>query len=141
METTTVDATTKALGSAASRRSVLRGLAAGFFAAAGGAAVLQNADARKSKGSERCLRPGTFCSSNKQCCPDTTGYVCAVAANASNSDTTCCGGEGAVCGGANRDGDAVGPVCCARFRCSTGDPDAPGFKPFRKGVCVRARDM
>lgn len=143
MASTIFDTTARTFASALTRRSALRGLAAGAFAAIGGGAlVLDEVDARKKKhkpSKARCLTSGKRCSSDKQCCSK-SGLICEVPTNGSNSDTYCCGGQGATCGGANEDGDAVGPLCCANFRCSTGDIDAPGFVPFQKGACLRADD-
>ena len=79
----------------------------------------------KGKGKDRCFSAGAPCSSDAQCCTDTTKRICEVAGNAGNSDTTCCGGLGATCGGANEDGDALGPFCCADFACGS-DTASPG---------------
>ncbi len=79
----------------------------------------------KGKGKDRCFSAGAPCSSDAQCCTDTTKRICEVASNAGNSDTTCCGGLGAACGGLNEDGDALAPFCCADFACSS-DTASPG---------------
>ncbi len=145
MDSTTFDATTRTFSSAVTRRSALRGLVAGAAAAIGGGILVRDeADARrknkkKKKNNERCLDSGKRCSSDKQCCSK-SGLICEVPTGGSSSDTYCCGGQGSTCGGANEDGDAVGPVCCVNFRCSTGDIDAPGFVPFQKGTCLRDDD-
>ncbi len=147
MESTIFDATTRTFASALTRRSALRGLVAGAIAAIGGGVLaLDDADARKKggkrggkKNDKRCLTSGKRCSSDKQCCSK-SGLICEVPTGGSNSDTYCCGGQGSVCGGANEDGDAVGPVCCVNFRCSTGDIDDPNFVPFQKGTCLRDDD-
>lgn len=68
-------------------------------------------------GQDICYRPGTACSSHDQCCYSTTNYMCAVSSYASNSDKTCCGGPGAVCGPRNDDGDYLAPHCCAGYEC------------------------
>lgn len=69
-------------------------------------------------GPQMCFRPGTTCSSHDQCCYSTTNFMCAVSSYASNSDKTCCGGQGAVCGPQNDDGDYLPPHCCAGYECS-----------------------
>ena len=68
-------------------------------------------------GKDRCLRPGDACNSDSQCCSTTTRSICAVSSYASNSDKTCCGGVGAVCGPQNEDGDYLPPHCCAGYEC------------------------
>jgi hypothetical protein len=144
MDGETFDAIARIFGGGLTRRRALRSVAvAAAIASAGtlasvaldGAAV----EARKKKDKKRCLKSGKRCTSKKQCCTK-TGLICEVPTGGSNSDTYCCGGVGATCGGANEDGDAVGPNCCAKFRCSTGDPDARGFVPFQKGTCQRDND-
>ncbi len=69
-------------------------------------------------GQTMCYRPGTACSSHDQCCYSTTNSMCAVSSYASNSDKTCCGGQGAVCGPRNDDGDYLAPHCCAGYECA-----------------------
>ena len=84
----------------------------------------------KGKNNERCLKAGDRCRKDSECCTDKTNRICEVAFNASNSDTTCCGGNGAVCGVPNDDGDYTAPFCCAGFDCIYSEGDA-------KGVCQR----
>lgn len=140
MESTKFDAVTRFLASGLTRRTALRNLAAGAAAAVTGGTLLEvasaSADAEKKK-KKRCKKSGVACSSNKQCCPKKTGRVCKVPTGGSNSDTYCCGGIGAKCGGANEDGDAVGLKCCANSNCSTGNIDDPNFVPNTPGVCER----
>ncbi len=143
------DAIARLLGSGLSRRRALRAGIAGASVATAGSlglaalgADLAEAGRKKGKkgkkGKKRCLKSGQRCSSNKQCCSK-SDLKCAVPTDGSNSDTYCCGGKGATCGGSNEDGDAVGKKCCANFRCSTSGMDGdPGFVPFTKGTCVRA---
>lgn len=93
---------------------------------------------KKGKGNKRCLKSGDLCESDKQCCGN--NQICDVPFNASNSDTRCCGAQGAVCGGVNSDGDAQPPFCCIgeagvrSFVCSESDPDNPGVR----GTCIPA---
>lgn len=141
------DAIARLLGTGLSRRRAVHGVVAGAAAAAvgsvasfalGGAAV-EAGKKKKKKDKKRCLKTGKRCSSNKQCCKK-SDLICDVPTGGSNSDTYCCGGQGATCGGANEDGDAVGAKCCVNFRCSTGDIDDPNFEPFQKGTCLRDND-
>jgi hypothetical protein len=143
MESTTFDAVTRLLANGLNRRALVRRLAAGGTTAATAGVLLGAVDEaaakknkKKDKKKKRCLRSGKPCKTNKQCCPDKTDNICDVPTGGSNSDTFCCGGEGAKCGGANEDGDAVGPKCCANNRCSTGDPDDPDFEPNTPGRCL-----
>lgn len=118
------------------RRDAIHSLLAG-----GGAVALvtmtapANVDARRKK---RCKpsKAGAFCSQDKECCPLTTRRKCDVADNASNSDTTCCGAEGAVCGGVNTDYDTISPHCCAGFRCSTDE-----IQNGVPGICQKANSF
>ena len=123
METTTFDGITKSLGSRITRRSAMRGLVAGALAAVAGGALLEADHAaakrrrRKSKkNTERRLKPGEFCDSTAQCQTD-KGYICEVAVNAGNSDKTCSGGQGAVCGPKTEDEDDTAPFCAVGFSC------------------------
>lgn len=129
------------LAGSQSRRGLLRFAGAAALAVASGGVVLEGASARRGK-PQRCLRPGKACRSNKECCSDKTNYICAVQRNAGNSDKTCSGGEGAVCGGGNEDGDDIKPFCATGFVCSTNrlDPDDPNFEPNKRGVCERVPD-
>jgi hypothetical protein len=115
MDSTTFDAMVRRLGSGLSRRQALRGLVAGGAAAAAGAIGLETGSAAKKK--NRCKRAGAPCTKTKQCCPRETKRLCRVQRNAGNSDTTCCGGAGAKCGGKNSIGDDRRPFCCVGFEC------------------------
>lgn len=95
---------------------------------------------KKNKGgkNDRCFKAGDSCSFDDQCCPKTTNRICDIPHGASNSDKECCGGQGAVCGGVNEDGDAIGPFCCVgsagvrSFVCSQNDPNNPNVP----GTCI-----
>jgi hypothetical protein len=97
----------------------------------------------KNKKNDRCFRAGDQCSFDDQCCPKSTGRICEVPHGASNSDKACCGGQGAVCGGVDSEGNAVGPFCCVgqagvrSFVCSQNDPN----HPFVKGTCIPAPEI
>ena len=132
METTTFDGIARSLSSSTTRRSALRGLFAGAMAAVAGSALLHADDAsakrrrrrkknkngnnrnQQSNGNRR--QPGAFCDSSSQCQTD-KGYICAVAVNAGNSDRTCAGGPGAVCGPKNDDLDDTAPFCAVGHEC------------------------
>ena len=141
METTTFDGITKSFGSRMTRRSALRGLFAGAAAAVAGGAVLgiEDASAKRRKkgkkgrrsqeqtggtpgggqtppggGQPQLLPPGSRCQFTAQC---TTGYICEVPVNGSNSDLYCSGGPGAICGAPNGDGDDTFPFCAVGHRC------------------------
>lgn len=94
----------------------------------------------KGKGNKRCLKSGKLCETDKQCCGN--NLICDVPQNASNSDTECCGGSGATCGGVNDDGDFLEPYCCIgeagvrSFVCSESDPSNPNVR----GTCLPAPD-
>lgn len=138
MDSERFDAIARLLGNGLSRRRALRAVAAGATVATIGSAALgaDSVEAGKKK-NKRCLNAGKKCSPSKQCCSKSK-LKCDVPADGSNSDTYCCGGKGATCGGANEDGDAIGKKCCRQFRCSTIlDPDDPNFKPRTKGKCLR----
>jgi hypothetical protein len=84
-------------------------------AKAGTDAPTASADASaKRKGKRRCRYSQTICSHNGQCCPSTSGYVCAWNGN-NEGAAVCCGVNGARCLG---DYD-----CCNQALC-------------RFGVCV-----
>jgi hypothetical protein len=127
MDMTKFDALARGLGSGLNRRSALRGLAAGALSVTVGGSAL-DADARRRRktkkkknrggddtGSAENLANGAFCQRSSQCGP--ANNICAVAVNASNSDKTCCGATGAVCGAPNGDGDDTAPFCCAGYDC------------------------
>lgn len=141
MDGSMFDAVARRLGDGLSRRQALRGLAAGAVASLlTGGAVAEAAEGE----AKRCKpkRNGSPCKKSSECCPKKTKNFCAVDRNAGNSDKTCCGKEGAKCGGGNEDGDDRKPTCCADFVCSTNklDPDDPDFEPNKPGVCERVPD-
>ncbi len=113
MDATKFDAVARRLASGLTRREAVRGLAAGAVAAVAGGAGLELASAAK----RRCKKAGAFCSSSKECCPKETNRKCRVQRNAGNSDTTCCGVEGATCGGKDGNGDDKAPFCCVNHEC------------------------
>jgi len=123
MDTTTFDTLTRTVSSSMTRRSALRGLVAGAAAAAGSAGLLLRAEDTsakrrkrgKGKGKGKGLQPGQRCQNDNQC---TQGYICEVPANGSNSDEYCSGGQGAVCGAPNEDGDDTFPFCAVGFSCT-----------------------
>lgn len=124
-----------------SRRHTFRLLGAALVGTSGlGLLVHEDSRARRrkkgGKTATRCLKSGDLCDTDKQCCGN--NQICEVPTNASNSDTRCCGAEGAVCGGVNDDGDAQPPFCCIgeagrrSFVCSENDANNPGVK----GTCI-----
>ena len=130
METIKFDGIARTLGSTSTRRSAVRGLFAGALAAVAGGALLQADDAsakrrrkKHKKGNNQSdskrRNPGAFCDSSSQCQTD-RGYICAVAVNAGNSDKTCSGGPGAVCGPKNDDLDDTAPFCAVGHECVNG---------------------
>ena len=141
------------LASGHTRRGVLHIIGATAFSIGGiGLLAVDDGDARrkkrknkknKGKKDDRCFKAGDRCSFDDQCCPKTTNRICEIPHGASNSDKACCGGEGAVCGGVNSDGDAIGPFCCVgsagvrSFVCSQNDPNTP----FVKGTCIPAPEV
>jgi hypothetical protein len=131
MDANGFDRVARRLATGITRRDAVRGLAAGAGAAAGLLLAEPGAEAGKRK--KRCKKAGAFCSAHSQCCPKKTRRKCKVASNAGNSDTTCCGVTGAVCGGADDNLDAIKPHCCAGWRCSTGEIENGG-----RGVCQKA---
>jgi hypothetical protein len=111
------------------RRQALRGIVAGAVTAAAGGALLagEDVEAKRSrknkKGKNRKgrqntggqnLPPGARCQNSEQCTPS---YICEVPVNGSNSDTYCCGAQGAGCGAKNEDGDDTAPYCCVGHAC------------------------
>ena len=130
METMKFDGIAKSLGSTSTRRSAVRGLFAGALAAVAGGVLLQADDAsakrrrKKHKKStnqtaSKRRQPGAFCDFDSQCQTD-LGYFCDVPVNAGNSDTTCSGRSGAVCGPKTEDLDDTAPFCAVGFECVTG---------------------
>ena len=123
METTTIDTIARNLSGSMTRRSALRGLFAGAAVVAGGA-LLQvedvSAKKRKKKGGKKGgkggtqpatgqpesgqptttpgLAEGARCSSDGQC-SSAEHLICEIPYGAGNSDTACCRGVGATCGG------------------------------------------
>ncbi len=136
MDSTRFDSAARLIGSNMTRRSALRGLFAGAAAAVAGGALLQVEDAsakRRKKGKKgrggstqpitdqpgqggqpQLLPPGSRCELTSQC---TTGYICEVPVNGSNSDRYCSGGPGAICGKPTEDDDDTAPFCAVGHRC------------------------
>ncbi len=129
MQTTMFDGLTRSLSSTLTRRSALRGLVASAAAVVAGGALLSADDAaakrrrrrKGKKGTQQTKRrqPGAFCDSSSQCQTD-QGYICEVPVNAGNSDKTCSGGPGAVCGPKNDDLDDTAPFCAVGHECVNG---------------------
>jgi len=115
MDATKFDAVVRRFAHGLTRRMAVRGLAAGALTAVTGGLDVSSAAAANNG---RCKKAGSPCTKSQQCCPKDTKMKCAVASNAGNSDTTCCGGAGATCGGQNGNGDARAPFCCAGFDCA-----------------------
>lgn len=130
-------ATTLADTQTQTRRGLLR-LLTGAALGATGLSLLgtSGTDARRrrrrkgDKGGQGHLPAGALCKRDEQCAPEKTNRICEVAVNAGNSDRTCCGAQGAICGGYNEDLDAQAPHCCVGYECVV----APGQT---KGVCKR----
>ena len=156
MDTQRFDHIATTLASVQNRRGVLQIIGATALSVGGiGVLALDEGDARrkkrknKKKGgkggkkNDRCFRAGDSCSFDDQCCTKTTNRICDVPHGASNSDKECCGGQGAVCGGVDDNGDAIGPFCCVgeagvrSFVCSQNDPN----NPFVKGTCIPAPEI
>jgi hypothetical protein len=122
MATATFDSLTREFSSSMTRRSALRSLFAGAVVAVAGGAVLtheaegkrRRKKSRKSQHQSSKLQPGQRCQVTSQC---VSGYICEVPVNGSNSDTYCSGGQGAVCGAPNGDGDDTFPFCAVGFAC------------------------
>jgi hypothetical protein len=124
MDTTTFDTLTRTVSASTTRRSALRGLVAGAATLVAGGLLLPGEDAgakrrkkgkKGGKGKGTKLQPGQRCQSDSQC---TSGYICEVPVNGSNSDEFCSGGQGAVCGAPNDDGDDTFPFCAVGFSCT-----------------------
>ncbi|MEZ4562190.1 MAG: hypothetical protein R2853_05595 [Thermomicrobiales bacterium] len=125
MDTTTFDTLARTVSASTTRRSALRGLVAGAATLAAGGMLLQGEDGlarrrkgkkgKKGKGKNQKLQPGERCQSDSQC---TSGYICEVPVNGSNSDEYCSGGQGATCGAPNGDGDDTFPFCAVGFDCT-----------------------
>jgi hypothetical protein len=126
MDTTTFDTLARTMSSSNTRRSALRGLVAGAATLVAGGVLLQADDASakrrkrrkgkgKGKGKNKKLQPGQRCKSDNQC---VKGYICDVPVNGSNSDEYCSGGQGAICGAPNEDGDDTFPFCAVGFECT-----------------------
>src|SRR4051812_9692318 len=150
MDNTKFDSVARLFGNGMTRREALRGLFAGAVAVTAGGALLLSEDAsakRRKKGKKGTtgqtgtfLPSGALCQSDSQCNFQQDHQICEVPQNASNSDHRCCGAQGAVCGGVNDDGDAIGPFCCIgeagvrSFVCSESDPTRPNVQ----GTCIPA---
>ncbi len=128
MDSQTLDTIARTVSASMTRRSPQRGLFAAGVASVAGGSLLLNEDAsakRRKKGRKgqtdtpqgggQGLPPGTRCQSSAQC---QTSYICAVPVNGSNSDRYCSGGQGAICGAPNGDGDDTFPFCAVGFRCT-----------------------
>jgi hypothetical protein len=127
MDSQTLDTLARTVGTAMTRRSALRGLFAGAVATVAGGALLLSEDAsakRRKKGKKgtkgqtpttQGQAPGTRCQTSSQC---QATYICAVPVNGSNSDLYCSGGQGAICGAPNDDGDDTFPFCAVGHRCT-----------------------
>ncbi|MFN8677896.1 MAG: hypothetical protein U0Z70_16070 [Thermomicrobiales bacterium] len=125
MDTTTFDTLARTVSASTTRRTALRGLVAGAATLVAGGILLQGEDAGarrrggkkggKKGGKGKRLQPGERCQNDNQC---TKGYICEVPVNGSNSDEYCSGGQGAVCGAPNDDGDDTFPFCAVGFDCT-----------------------
>jgi hypothetical protein len=131
LDSQTLDTIARTVSASMTRRSALRGLFAAGVATVAGGSLLLSEDAsakRRKKGKKggkgggqtpptttQGLPPGTRCQSSAQC---TATYICAVPVNGSNSDLYCSGGQGAICGAPNGDGDDTFPFCAVGFRCT-----------------------
>lgn len=120
MDITTFDTLSRTIATSRTRRSALRGLVAGAATLVAGGVLLHADDTaarrRGGKGGKgKKLQPGERCQSDSQC---TKGYICDVPVNGSNSDEYCSGGQGAVCGAPNEDGDDTAPFCAVGFTCT-----------------------
>ncbi len=131
MDTTKFDAVARLFGNGMTRRQALHGLFAGAAGVAASGAMFhaEDASARKRRKKRKRknetdqnqntdngqgLPPGSRCQTSSQC---TQSYICEVPVNGSNSDTYCCGAQGAGCGAKNEDGDDTAPYCCVGHAC------------------------
>ena len=121
------DALTRLIGTTRSRRDALRSALGATALGISGVSLLPAADTeaknkgrrrRKNKKKQQCYDAGDSCTNSAQCCPDTTRRICEVQSGAGNSDKTCCGGNGAFCGGRDENEDALPPFCCQNFACN-----------------------
>jgi hypothetical protein len=126
MDGSAFDRLVRHIGEDGSRRDLLKSAIAASVAGLGVASVLSTEDAEAKKGGRKRRRrrckpkpAGSPCVTDKDCCTKKTHRICAVALNASNSDLTCCGGQGAPCGGDDSNLDDLPPICCTGFKCST----------------------
>ena len=145
MDSQTLDTLARTVNTSLTRRSALRGLfAASLASVAGGSLLLgENASARRRGGKKgkkgkgqtgggqsptgQGQAPGTRCQTSSQC---QATYICAVPVNGSNSDLYCSGGQGAICGAPNEDGDDTFPFCAVGHRCTpTGNTYTCQFVP------------
>lgn len=133
MDSQTLDTLARTVNTSLTRRSALRGLFAASLASVAGGSLLLSDDAsakRRKKGKKgkkggtgsqgqpagtQGQAPGTRCQSSAQC---QATYLCAVPVNGSNSDRYCSGGQGAICGAPNGDGDDTFPFCAVGHRCT-----------------------
>ncbi|MEZ4564855.1 MAG: hypothetical protein R2853_19165 [Thermomicrobiales bacterium] len=121
MDSTTFDTVVRSLGAletVVSRRTALRGLAAGALAVAGGSSALEAA-ARKGRKSgkgkkNRKPRPGDFCKTDKQCC-NTPDYICG-RPRIFSEERVCCGAIDALCDETGKGGQR----CCYGYLCASG---------------------
>jgi hypothetical protein len=143
MDSMRFDAVARLLGDGLTRRDALRRMLAGGTAMAAGGAVLTKsveAKRRRKKKKNKGLPHGARCTRDEQCRPEKTNRICEVPQNASNSDTVCCGGQGATCGGVDEEGNFLEPYCCIgeagvrSFVCSANNPNNPGVR----GTCIPA---
>ena len=121
MDSLRFDRLTSTLTQSQSRRNALHLLGMAALASAGlTVAAAGESDARrrrrrkKGRRGQGQLRPGDRCERNREC---PTDYTCDVPVNGSNSDTYCCGAQGAGCGAENEDGDDTAPYCCVGYEC------------------------
>lgn len=122
MDSTTFDTVVRSLGAletVVSRRTALRGLAAGALAVAGGATALE-AGARKGRKSgkgkkNRKLRPGDFCKTDKQCRHISGDTICG-RTGPFTAERVCCGGLDALCDETGKGGQR----CCYGYLCASG---------------------
>jgi hypothetical protein len=111
MDSSRFDTVARLFGNGLTRRQALRGVVSGVVTTAAGGALLASEDAEAKR---HKLPPGSRCESSNQCWHD---YICEVPVNGSNSDTYCCGAQGAGCGAKNEDGDDTAPYCCVGYEC------------------------